>query len=32
MLDIHAKTEQGEHVNIEIQLENRFDIENLAIA
>lgn len=27
VLDIHAKTEQGEHVNIEIQLANKFDME-----
>ncbi|WP_019123222.1 Rpn family recombination-promoting nuclease/putative transposase [Brevibacillus massiliensis] len=27
VLDIHAKTEQGEHVNIEIQLTNKFDME-----
>ncbi|MEJ8546222.1 Rpn family recombination-promoting nuclease/putative transposase [Brevibacillus borstelensis] len=27
ILDIHAKTEQGEHVNIEIQLANKFDME-----
>lgn len=26
VLDIHAKTEQGEHVNIEIQLANKFDM------
>lgn len=27
VLDIHARTEQGEHVNVEIQLANRFDME-----
>jgi len=27
VLDIHARTEQGEHVNIEIQLANKFDME-----
>ncbi|MGF9796869.1 Rpn family recombination-promoting nuclease/putative transposase [Brevibacillus agri] len=27
VLDIHAKTEQGVHVNIEIQLANKFDME-----
>jgi len=27
VLDIHARTEQGEHINIEIQLANKFDME-----
>lgn len=27
VLDIHARTKQGEHVNIEIQLANKFDME-----
>ena len=27
VLDIHARTEHGEHINIEIQLANKFDME-----